>query len=293
MRDATHVPSMRPPAVAGLFYPQNPQTLRAVVDDCLVQAVRPDRVPNAAGGALPVRASQPKALIVPHAGYVYSGPVAASAYSVLRDAAHRIDRVVLIGPSHFVRFSGLAVSQADGFETPLGAVPIDEAARRKVLRVPHVVPADAPHAHEHSLEVQLPFLQVVLGEFQVLPIAAGDATARDVAAALESVWGDENTLIVVSSDLSHYLAYAAARRVDAATTRAILDRSTGLDAEQACGYVGINGLMQVARDRGLEVRWLDLRNSGDTAGERSRVVGYGAFALDETHVRPGGAASGA
>ncbi len=226
----------------------------------------------------------PKALIAPHAGYVYSGPIAASAYSALGCAAEGIERVVLIGPSHFVPFSGLAVSRAEAFETPLGAVPVDDAARRDVLRVPHVVTADAPHAHEHSLEVQLPFLQVLLDEFQVLPIAAGDATAGEVAAALECVWGNEETLIVVSSDLSHYLEYAAARSVDASTAQSILNCSTELGGEQACGCVGINGLMRVARERGLEVRLLDIRNSGDTATERARVVGYGAFALYETRV---------
>jgi AmmeMemoRadiSam system protein B len=226
----------------------------------------------------------PKALIAPHAGYVYSGPIAASAYSALRDAAHAIKRVVLIGPSHFVPFSGLAVSGAKTFKTPLGDVPVDAAARRQVLRVPHVVTADAPHVHEHSLEVQLPFLQVLLGEFQLLPIAAGDAPAREVAAALQCVWGNEETLVVVSSDLSHYLEYATARIVDASTAQSILDFSTELRGKQACGCVGINGLMHVARERELEVRLLDLRNSGDTSAERSAVVGYGAFALHEPRV---------
>jgi AmmeMemoRadiSam system protein B len=271
--------------VAGVFYPREPQTLRTVLTECLAQAIRPQAPPNTADAASPARASMPKALIAPHAGYVYSGPIAASAYGSLGDAVHGIERVVLIGPSHFVPFSGLAVSRAKAFETPLGAVPVDDAARRDVLRIPHVVAADAPHVNEHSLEVQLPFLQVLLGEFRVLPIAAGDATAREVAAALDGVWGNEETLIVVSSDLSHYLEYAAARSVDASTAQSILNCSTELGGEQACGCVGINGLMHVARERELEVRLLDLRNSGDTAAERSRVVGYGAFALYEPHVR--------
>lgn len=225
----------------------------------------------------------PKALIAPHAGYVYSGPIAASAYGTLGEVPHKIERVVLIGPSHFVDFSGLAVPRAAAFETPVGAVPIDDALRREVLRLPHVVATDLPHEHEHSLEVHLPFLQVLLGEFRVLPIATGEATAREVATVLKHVWGDEKTLIVVSSDLSHYLRYDLARGVDAATAQAILARSTELDGEQACGCTGINGLMQVATERALEVRLLDLRNSGDTTAERSRVVGYGAFALYETH----------
>ena len=223
-----------------------------------------------------------KALIAPHAGYVYSGPIAASAYRALGEVAHRIKRAVLIGPSHFVSFSGLAVSRASAFETPLGAVPIDDSLRGEILRLPHVVAADLPHAREHSLEVQLPFLQMLLSEFRVLPIATGKATVREVAAVLEHVWGDEETLIIVSSDLSHYLRYDAARSVDAATAQAILARSTELEGEQACGCIGINGLMWVAAQRALEVCLLDLRNSGDTTAERSRVVGYGAFALYQT-----------
>jgi AmmeMemoRadiSam system protein B len=284
MRGATEVSGIRRPAVAGVFYPRDPRTLRTVIAECLAQAIRPQAAPNAADAGRPARVSMPKALIAPHAGYVYSGPIAASAFSALGDAAHGIERIVLIGPSHFLPFSGLAVSRAKAFETPLGTVPVDDAARRDVLRVPHVVTTDGPHAHEHSLEVQLPFLQVLLGEFRVLPIATGDATAREVAAALECVWGNEETLIVVSSDLSHYLECAAARSVDASTAQSILNCSTDLGAEQACGCVGINGLMHVARKRELEVRLLDLRNSGDTAAGRSRVVGYGAFALYEARV---------
>ena len=282
MRGAIGVPRIRRPAVAGYFYPQDPQALRTAIADYLAQAGRPQAGPNAARTARPVCSSLPKALIAPHAGYVYSGSIAASAYTALGCAAHGIERVVLIGPSHFLPFSGLAVSRAQAFETPLGTIRVDDAARRDVLRVPHVVTADAPHAREHSLEVQLPFLQMLLSEFRVLPIVTGKATVREVAAVLERVWGDEETLIIVSSDLSHYLRYDAARSVDAATAQAILARSTELEGEQACGCIGINGLMQVAAERALEVRLLDLRNSGDTTAERSRVVGYGAFALYET-----------
>jgi MEMO1 family protein len=282
MRGGIEVPRIRRPAVAGTFYPHDPGALRAVLAECLAQANAPQPAANAAHPAPTVT---PKALIAPHAGYVYSGPIAASAYSTLGEAAHRIERVVLIGPSHFVPFRGLAVSRAKAFETPLGAVPIDEAARREVLRIPNVVAADAPHAYEHSLEVQLPFLQLLLGDFRVLPIAAGDATPREVGLTLECVWGNEETLIVVSSDLSHYLEYTAARRIDAATAQSILNGSTEIGAEQACGCVGINGLIHTVRERELEVQLLDLRNSGDTAADQSRVVGYGAFALYEPRVR--------
>jgi AmmeMemoRadiSam system protein B len=220
-------------------------------------------------------------VISPHAGYIYSGAIAGSAYAALADATDAIERVVVIGPSHFVPFPGLAVPRADAFETPLGVIPIDDAARRAVLMDPYVVAADAPHAREHSLEVELPFLQVLLGEFRVLPLATGDASAHEVAAVLERVWGDARTLVVASSDLSHYLEYSAARRIDATTAESILRYATQIGGERACGHVALNGLMAVAQQRRLPVRLLDLRNSGDTAGERSSVVGYGAFALYE------------
>jgi MEMO1 family protein len=272
----TQPAGVRPAAVAGLFYPQDPQALRCMLEDCLAAA---SQAGPAAIVEAPARDVRPKALIAPHAGYVYSGSIAASAYRTL--VGHAIRRVVLIGPSHFVPFRGLALPRTEAFETPLGVVPIDDTARRDVLGVLHVTATDVPHAREHSLEVQLPFLQVLLGEFTVLPIAAGDATAEEVAAVLECAWADAHTLILVSSDLSHYLDYAAARRTDAATSESILNYSTALDGEQACGYVGINGLMHTARQRRLQVRRLDVRNSGDTTRERSRVVGYGAFALYE------------
>jgi MEMO1 family protein len=281
MGGPTKAPRIRPPVAAGRFYPRDPKTLRAVLGDLLARAVSPEATSNTRDAARPARAPTPKALIAPHAGYVYSGPIAASAYRALGAMARRIERVVLIGPSHFVPLSGLAISRAEMFETPLGVIPIDQVARRAALRLPQVVGADAPHEREHSLEVQLPFLQVLLGEFRMLPVAVGHPTAQEVAAALECVWGDEKSLIVISSDLSHYLDYAVARAVDASTAQAILKCSTKLDAEQACGYAGINGLMHIARERTLEVRLLDLRNSGDTAGDRSQVVGYGAFALYE------------
>jgi MEMO1 family protein len=207
--------------------------------------------------------------------------VAGSAYLALGEVTQRISRVVLIGPSHFVPFPGLAVPRIDAFETPLGIVSIDDLARREILRVPHVMSADAPHANEHSLEVQLPFLQVLLGHFRVLPVLVGDATAEEVSAALDVVWDGADTLIVVSSDLSHYLEYASTRRVDTGTADKILNCSTAITAKQACGHVCINGLMHTARQRRLRVELLDLRNSGDTTAERASVVGYGAFALYE------------
>ena len=286
MVDATPPSRVRPPAVAGSFYPEEPSALRSMVEACLAQARQARGTRGAAPRAETPPPSRPKAVIAPHAGYIFSGPIAGSAYGAVSDGLEGIERVVLLGPSHFVPFAGLALPRAEAFQTPLGLVPVDAEARGAILRAAHVVTADAPHAREHSLEVQLPFLQVLLGdEVPVLPIVSGDATAPQVTAALERVWGGDETLIIISSDLSHYLDYARARAVDAATAKSILARAAELDADQACGHVAINGLLHAARLRHLNVRLLDLRNSGDTQPDRSRVVGYGAFALYEGPVR--------
>jgi len=258
----------RRPAVAGLFYPADPAELQESVRGYL-----------AAAGSDP-RGSEPKAIIAPHAGYVYSGPVAGHAYGLLAGLRERIRRVVLVGPSHRVGFRGLAVPSADVFTTPVGPIPVDRATLVRLLDLPQVVERDDAHADEHSLEVQLPFLQQVLASFELVPLAAGDATAEEVAEVLEAAWGGPETLIVVSSDLSHYQDYETARRLDAATSRAIEGlQPEALDWESACGRVGISGLLLVARRRQLACRTLDLRNSGDTAGPRDRVVGYGAYAF--------------
>jgi len=220
----------------------------------------------------------PKALIVPHAGYVFSGPVAASAYIRLAALRERVRRVVLFGPAHRVAFRGIAVSSADAFETPLGRVEIDREAVSEALALPHVHILDRAHTEEHSLEVQLPFLQTVLGEFRLVPLLVGDATPQEVESVIETLWGGDETFLLVSSDLSHYLSYEAARRVDRETTRAIeqLDPEE-IGYDQACGRVPVQGLLLAARRRGLRVTTLDLRNSGDTAGPRDTVVGYGAY----------------
>ncbi|MDX1434518.1 MAG: AmmeMemoRadiSam system protein B [Gammaproteobacteria bacterium] len=258
---------IRPAAVAGLFYPDDAAVLASTVAH-LMGDVRREAVP-----------SPPKALIVPHAGYVYSGAVAASAYATVEAARGTIERVVLIGPSHRVPFRGLALTRAEAFSTPLGDVPVDVETAERIFAMPQVIVLDEAHAREHSLEVHLPFLITVLGRFRLLPLVVGDADADEVAEVLEAVWGGPETLIVVSSDLSHYLDYDTARRVDGATTRAIEARHDDLGPEQACGCRAINGLMRVARRRDMAVQVLDVRNSGDTAGDRSRVVGYGAYAI--------------
>lgn len=263
--------SIRRPAVAGSFYPGDPDALRDVVRAYLEEGRRRLR-----GSGV----STPKALIAPHAGYVYSGPIAGSAYALLDAQRDRIERVVLLGPSHRVAFRGLALSSADAWTTPLGDVPLDRAGAAALETLPQVCVLDAAHADEHSLEVQLPFLQEALGSFRLLPIVAGDATAQEVAQVIECAWGGPETLIVVSSDLSHYHDSATARRLDAVTSAAIEAlRPEGLDEGSACGRVPVRGLLVGARRHGLAARTLDLRNSGDTAGPRDRVVGYGAYAL--------------
>jgi AmmeMemoRadiSam system protein B len=220
----------------------------------------------------------PKALIAPHAGYVYSGPIAASAYARLAVVAERISRVVLIGPSHRVPFSGLAVSDADYFRTPLGDIPIDRHSIQRLESLPQVIHLEAAHTQEHSLEVQLPFLQVVLNEFKLIPLVVGDASGDQVAEVLAKVWGEEETLIVISSDLSHYHDYVTAQRMDQATSEAIISlRPERLEYKDACGRIPVQGLLLEAKRLGLQGELVDLRNSGDTAGAKDQVVGYGAY----------------
>jgi AmmeMemoRadiSam system protein B len=259
---------VRSPAVAGMFYPADGLELRSMVDGFLADAAQ-----RAGDGGPP-----PKAIIVPHAGYIYSGPIAASAYARLKAARDTLHRVVLLGPAHRVGFRGLALSSADAFATPLGSVPLDLEAEQAVADLPQVRVLDAAHAPEHSLEVHLPFLQALLADFRLVPLVVGDATAAEVDEVLERLWGGPETLIVISSDLSHYHDYATARRMDSATSRAIeaLDPAA-IDFEDACGRIPVSGLLVAARRRGLHASTVDLRSSGDTAGPRDQVVGYGAY----------------
>jgi MEMO1 family protein len=262
--------AIRPPAVAGTFYPKDADHLRAAVESLLA----------AAKGAKADR--PPQAVIAPHAGYAYSGPVAGHAFAALGEIAPQISRVVVIGPAHFVPFRGIAVPTAEGFGTPLGNVPLDRESLEAIRDLPQVRFADAPHQPEHALEVELPFLQAVLGAFALVPLVVGAAAPREVAEVLERLWGGPTTLIVISSDLSHYEAYASAKEHDAATATAI-ERfdDAALGPRDACGYLPIAGVLHEARRRGMRVRRLDLRNSGDTAGAKDQVVGYGAWAFHE------------
>ena len=261
---------VRPAAVAGMFYSSEPARLAADVDDLLAAAAAPTQTP----------ADAPKAMIVPHAGYVYSGPVAASAYARLRSARDIIRRVVLLGPVHRMPVRGLALPAAEAFETPLGRVPIDAAGVAAIRHLPQVVDSAPVHAEEHSLEVHLPFLQRLLADFTLVPLAVGDAAREEVAEVLDVLWGGPETLIVISSDLSHYLPYDAARRMDAETAAKIVDLRSDIDHRSACGGTPVNGLMLAALRRKLTVELVDLRNSGDTAGGRDRVVGYGSFVIN-------------
>lgn len=259
--------TIRPPAVAGMFYPADAQELQRALRQLLDAAAAPEGPP-------------PKALIVPHAGYVYSGPVAASAYALLGPLRERIRRVVLLGPAHRIAFRGLAASSASEFRTPLGDVPLDTDALAALRELPQVRVLDAAHNQEHSLEVQLPFLQETLENFRLLPLVVGEATFAEVAEVLEAVWGGPETLLLISSDLSHYHDYTTAQHMDRITSEAIASlHPERIDYDHACGRTPVGGLLLAARKHGLHADVLDLRNSGDTAGPRDRVVGYGAYAL--------------
>jgi len=264
--------TVRPPAVAGAFYPGQTRALTSTVASLLAAA----RAEQAESAAQP-----PKVLIVPHAGYIYSGPMAARAYAQLAAARDTVRRVVLLGPVHRVPVRGLALPGAAAFASPLGEVAVDQDAVTALKPLPQVVVSAAAHALEHSLEVQLPFLQSVLNEFKLLPLAVGDATSAEVAQVLDALWGGPETLIVISSDLSHYLPYRTAQDTDRETVERILALQGPLSHEQACGGTPINGLLVAARQRQLQPQLLGLCNSGDTAGDRQRVVGYAAIAFTE------------
>jgi len=265
---------IRPPAVAGMFYPGDSQELDRTVRGFLADAL-----------AEPPDGSQtltPKALVAPHAGYIYSGALAAKVFACLQPVAKQISRVVLLGPCHRVALSGLALSGATAFSTPLGDIPIDTRAADRILELPQVQVFDETHAQEHSLEVQLPFLQVMLGDFALVPLVVGSATTGDVANVLDALWGGPETLIVISSDLSHYLDYDSASKIDHETCSSIerLDPHS-IGDNQACGRIPLKGLLKVARRKGMIVQTIGLCNSGDTAGSRDRVVGYGGWAFYE------------
>lgn len=260
-----HTPTFRKPAVAGLFYSADALQLSNDLKQFMADThPHPLQLP-------------PKALIVPHAGYIYSGAIAATAYATLIARREIIRRVILLGPAHRVAVQGLALPGADYFDTPLGTVTVDKAAIQSIADLPQITISPEAHFLEHALEVQLPFLQYVLADFSVLPLVVGTASAQEVAEVLDTVWGGDETLIVISSDLSHYLPYAMARQADHATVQSILQLEQSVTHDQACGGTPINGLIVAAQRHHLKPILLDLRNSGDTAGTRDQVVGYAAI----------------
>ncbi len=260
---------IREPAVAGMFYPANEQQLRREVEALLSAA---------ATTALHTDCT-PKALIVPHAGYVYSGATAAKAYHLLQPLRETIKRVLLLGPAHRVYLQGMAIPATRHFRTPLGPVALDIDALDDVAALPGVEVSDAAHAEEHCLEVQLPFLQLLLADFSLIPVVVGKCDPQRVAGLIDSLWGNEETLVLISSDLSHFLPYAEARRMDQQTERRILDKASTLSGSEACGAQAINGLMRARHTGPLAIETVALCNSGDTAGDKSRVVGYGSFVV--------------
>jgi AmmeMemoRadiSam system protein B len=258
--------SIRQAAVAGYFYPAEATELRHMINQLMSQATATGPVP--------------KALIAPHAGYIYSGITAARAYANLQPVRDKITRVILLGPAHRVYIRGMALSSATHFSTPLGNIEIDQASVKLLKKLPQVTVSDAAHQQEHSLEVHLPFLQSLLNQFTLVPLVVGETNPQEVAEVLELFWDDPGTLIIISSDLSHFHDYETAKKIDAATTHAIehfeLEK---IGPEQACGCRPLCGMLELARTKKLSINTLDVRNSGDTAGTKDRVVGYGAWSL--------------
>jgi len=262
-------PTVREPAVAGSFYPSDAGVLRDTVDALLADAASS-------------RVSTPKAIAVPHAGYVYSGAVAATAYALVARMRDTITRVIVIGPNHRVAVRGIALAGVQRFATPLGLVSVPEAwALARLSALPTVCVSPEAHRWEHSVEVQLPFIQRALGDVDVIPLLAGDTNGDEVADVLDALWGGPETLIVISTDLSHYLPDHEARQTDAATIARILALDGPIDHAHACGATALNGLLTAARRHGLHPIVLDARNSSDTAGDPDRVVGYCAVAFEE------------
>jgi len=259
--------SIRYPAVAGSFYDKSPESLQCQLDTWLCSE--------------PDTESHIRALIVPHAGYIYSGKVAAKAFRYLKSQADRIHRVILVGPSHRFYFTGCALPSADFFATPLGKIPIDTESIDQIRNIDDIEVSDQVHALEHCLEVQLPFLQTCLKQFTLLPILTSNVSPVTVAKLIDSLWQDENTLLVISSDLSHFHSYSEAKNIDRNTCSLIEHYEPSLSPEQACGSTGINTLLLLAKQRGYQLTRMELKNSGDTAGDKERVVGYVSYLISE------------
>ncbi len=267
---------LRPAAVAGLFYPDVSTSLERAVDRHLEQGR--GRLADVSAYA---ERGAPKAIVAPHAGYRYSGDVAGVAYASIAPRADEIRRVVLIGPAHRVAFDGLALPEGAGFDSPLGAVKFDRAMLDELAQLPFVQSSELAHREEHSLEVHVPFLQRVLGEFELVPLVVGRAEPEQVAEVLRRVWGGPETLVVLSTDLSHFHDQETASIIDEATVAGIVSGRSDLNPREACGAFALNGLGVLGRDRALDLAVLDRRTSGDTAGPRDRVVGYTSIGIWE------------
>ncbi|HEY8079483.1 MAG TPA: AmmeMemoRadiSam system protein B [Labilithrix sp.] len=254
--------------MAASFYPASAVELSCTVELLLAEASAAD-------------CPRPKALIAPHAGYAYSGAVAAAAYASLRGERGTIERVVVLGPAHYVDVKGIATSNASAFTTPMGELLLDRDAIDAIARLPGVAALDNAHAPEHSVEVQIPFVQAALGQVRLVPLLCGSGTCeKQLDRVLDVLWGGEETLFVVSSDLSHYLDYDSARARDAATTRSIesLD-ADAIGSDDACGPSCLRAILRAASKRRMHAKVLDVKSSGDTVGGRDEVVGYGAYAV--------------
>ena len=261
--------SIRHAAVAGMFYPSEPSELNAIVHALFQSAETESSIDTS---------RCPKAIIAPHAGYIYSGPTAAMAYQCLQNCRDQYHRVVLLGPSHRVAFNGMALSSADQYETPLGTIPLDTETIRALEDVDFVAINNQAHQDEHSLEVHLPFLQSTLNEFSLVPIVVGDIDPAKVAKILERFENDPHTLIVISTDLSHFREYNIAKQRDQDTSNAILNYDyNAIGYHDACGRNPVNGALYWAQQHHHPIKLIDLRNSGDTAGDKDRVVGYAAY----------------
>jgi len=256
-------------SVDGLFYPRDPQQLETDILGYLQSAL-----------TAPDETRTPKAIVVPHAGYVYSGEIAAAAYAAISDRRAAITRVVILAPSHRIPFQGVAYSEADYFRTPLGDIPVDTDSTENLIRLDSTIKLEVAFDGEHSLEVQLPFLQVVLDKFSIVPLVVGSIPPQVLSTTIETLWGGDETLLVVSSDLSHFHDYQTARQQDARTSKAIIELAyEKLSHDDACGYTPLAGVLNLARRKKMTATAVDTRNSGDTAGDKARVVGYGAYLL--------------
>jgi len=258
----------RQASVAGSFYPKNPAQLKKTLTNLFN-----------ANEDLNIDFQTPvKAIIAPHAGYIYSGPIAAKAYSLVSTCIKGKNKITIIGPSHFVPFNGIALSTAEFFETPLGKIKVDHHAYELINRIPEVIYLDEAHAREHSIEVHLPFIQYLKKDVRIIPLAVGQTSYQKVAKVLEKFCEEKDNLIIISSDLSHYHAYGYAQKYDLQTALKIENyKCSQLGPNEACGYLAIAGLLKMAKDRKYKIKRIDLCNSGDTSGSKDTVVGYGSW----------------